>query len=432
MSEPVNPGQNDPSEKESGERIDPVELARMPIFRELPEEELHRLAHRLNVREVAAQTVLIREGEAGDQFFVVLSGEVEVTKSMGSDGERLLAVRGPGEFVGELSLLNPDRQRTASVRTRSPVQLLEFTHADIESLLYRQPQLALSLAHELSQRLTAAQQAIILDLQEKNRELTRAYQDLQAAQQQLIEKERLERELQLAYEIQMSILPQRLPVLGGYDFGALIRPARVVGGDFFDLFPLTEDKMGVVIGDVADKGMPSAIFMARTHAFLYAEARPGIRPGEVLRRVNRHLMEANQPGLFVTVLYGVLDGRRGEFTYARAGHELPLIVSSQGEARQATKGEGQLLGIFEEPDLDEQAIEIPRGGMAILYTDGLTDGRDPTGTSFGTYRLLEEAGECAGQPAQTVCDGLLGRLISHQGEALQDDDVTIVCIRKEG
>lgn len=412
-----------------GEPMNLAVLARTPLFKTMPQDELHHLAATLAVREVGPKTLLMREGEAGDQFYIIIQGEIEIVKAMDTDNHRLVAIRGPGDFVGELSLLNPDGLRTASARTRGPAQLLEITHAEMDALLRRQPQLAYELAHQLSLRLTEAQDAVIRDLHKKNEELVEAYRELKEAQLQIIEKERLERELQVAHDIQMSILPQTLPRLTGYDFGARIVPARAVGGDFFDLFPLSEDKIGIVIGDVADKGVPSAIFMARTHAFLYAEANLGKSPTETLLRVNRHLMETNQLSLFVTVLYGVLNGKNGEFSYARAGHELPAIITSYDHAAQAPWSQGQLLGLLESPKLDEQSLFVPEDGMVLLYTDGIPDGRNSAGVPFGYERLLREARELIDCSAQEVCDRMLERVVAYRGEALQDDDVALVCIQ---
>ena len=139
----------------------------------------------------------------------------------------------------------------------------------------------------LSQRLDNTNVSTFRDLTEKNRQLQKAFDELKAAQEQLIEKERLERELKVAADIQMSILPDVLPVHEAFDFGGRILPARQVGGDFYDVFFLDEDKIGVLIGDVADKGVPSAIFMARAHALIIAEADSATSPGEVLRMVKQ-------------------------------------------------------------------------------------------------------------------------------------------------
>jgi phosphoserine phosphatase RsbU/P len=321
-------------------------LGRSLLFKSLPQDELEYLANRLRVLEVAPNTVLFNEGDAGAHFYVVIYGEIEVIKALGTSDERLIAVRGPGDFVGELSLMNPNGLRTASVRARGPAQLWEITHEEIDALLHRQPLVAYDLMHLISSRLTKTHDSIFKDLRERNRQLTQAYQELIEAQEQIVEKERLERELQVAYEIQMSILPQELPEFPDYDFGARIVPARAVGGDFFDIFPLGKNKVAIVIGDVADKGVPSAIFMARTHALLYSEAYHSHDPAKVLQQVNQHLIKMNQSNLFVTVIFALLDIKTGQLDYARAGHELPVVLSPDGDAYLTTWGQGQLLGLL--------------------------------------------------------------------------------------
>jgi phosphoserine phosphatase RsbU/P len=404
------------------------QLERAPLFNRLPTEELEYLASRLRVLEIPPGTVLFSEGEAGSHFYVVIYGEMEIIKALGTEDERLLAIRGPGEFVGELSLLNPNGLRTASVRSRGPSHLWEITHVEVDALLTRQPQVAYDMMHMISDRLSESQDAVFMDLRERNRQLTQAYQEVIEAQEQIVEKEKLERELHVAYEIQMSILPQTLPTVKGYDFGARVQPARAVGGDFYDIFPLPDNRIGVAIGDVADKGVPSAIFMARTHAFLLAEAGHCSHPTEALRRVNRHLFRNDQPSLFVTVLFGILDMNTSVFSYARAGHELPLIMNSEGVPYLASYDQGQLLGFFEEPQIDEQTVCIPAGGMILLYTDGLTDGRRSNGEAFGYDRLLDVVRSFKGETAQAVCDRLLEHLFLFQEGIHQDDDVTLVAL----
>jgi CRP-like cAMP-binding protein len=299
-------------------------LARAPLFSGLPEDEIKKLTQTLRVIEVPPGKVLFQEGDVGDRFYIIIQGQIEVIKALGTPEERLIGLRGPGEFVGELSLINRAGLRTAGVRSLGPAHLWEMSHDEFDDLLHRQPSMAFELINVLSERLTTAHDSTIKDLQIKNLELTKAYEELKAAQAQIIEKERLERELQVAFEIQTSILPQTLPDLAGYDFGALMVPARAVGGDFYDIIPLSADKVGIIIGDVADKGVPSAIFMAQTHALLYAMATRAASTTRVLQRVNELLIKIGESSLFVTVLYGVLDRRTNLFSYARAGHELPI------------------------------------------------------------------------------------------------------------
>lgn len=407
-------------------------LAKIPIFANLPPSELAYLTGALAIEEIQPGTVLFNEGDYGDIFYMINSGEVEIWKALDTPDAHLLAVRGPGEFIGETSLLNPGGLRTASVRTRSPARLWKMTRAEFNNLLARQPMLAYELVRVLSTRLTSAHNLALQDLQAKNQQLSQAYEELKAAQAQLVEKERLERELQVASQIQMSILPRTLPQVDGYNFGARILPARAVGGDFFDIFPLQPGQVGVVVGDVSDKGLPSALYMARAHALLYAEASHRATPTRVLERLNQHLLAVGAQRLFVTALYGILDPPSAQFEYTRAGHELPILLEGQSEVRLASYEQGQLLGMLDEPVFDRQTISLPPGGTLLLYSDGVTDGRDPQGEHFGMPRFLDELRSTAGLSAQQLCDYLLARLAAFQGASPQDDDITLVAIQREG
>jgi serine phosphatase RsbU (regulator of sigma subunit) len=404
-------------------------LARTPLFSSLPEDEIEKLSETLRVVEIPPDSVLFQEGEVGDRFYIIIQGQIEVIKALGTPEERSIGLRGPGEFVGELSLINRAGLRTASVRSHGSAHLWEMSHEEFDELLHRQPLMTFELINVLSERLTAAHDSTITDLQEKNLELTKAYEELKAAQAQIIEKERLERELQVAFEIQTSILPQTLPELDGYDFGALMVPARAVGGDFYDIVPLSANKVGVIIGDVADKGVPSAIFMAQTHALLYAMAKRDTKPAQVLRIVNELLLKIGESSLFVTVLYGVLDRTTSEFTYARAGHELPIILTADGKADIAPYEQGQLMGILDDLILDEQTIHIPPGGTVVLYTDGVIDARHSNGESFGMQRLLGVIKQPNIGSAQDQCDQLWQTLCDFQTKDAQEDDVTIVAVK---
>ncbi len=404
-------------------------LARAPLFSGLPKDEIKRLTQTLRVIELPSGKVLFQEGDVGDRFYIIIRGQVEVIKALGSPEERLIGLRGPGEFIGELSLINRAGLRMASVRSLGSAHLWEMSHDEFDDLLHRQPSMAFELINVLSERLTTAHDSTIKDLQIKNLELTKAYEELKAAQAQIIEKERLEKELQVAFEIQTSILPQTLPDLDGYDFGALMVPARAVGGDFYDIIPLSSDKVGIIIGDVADKGVPSAIFMAQTHALLYAMATRASSTTRVLQRVNELLIKIGESNLFVTVLYGVLDKRTNLFSYARAGHELPITVTADGKAEIAPFDQGQLMGILDKPIFDEQTVSIPPGGMVLLYTDGVIDARHTSGDSFGMERLISELGHLQDGSAQERCDQLWETLCKFQSKDAQEDDVTLVIIQ---
>ncbi|OHE82453.1 MAG: hypothetical protein A2107_14610 [Verrucomicrobia bacterium GWF2_62_7] len=412
--------------------MNPDLLVNVSLFRGLPAGELSHLAGTLRVLDVPPGTALFREDEVGNEMFIVVTGQVEVAKGMNTPEEKILKTLGPGEYVGEMSLLMPRGQRSAGARAKDHARLWVMTRADFDGLLDRQPRLAYNMVEVLSERLADFDTAAFQDLVEKNRQLQKAYDELKAAHAQIVEKERLERELQVAAGIQISILPHSLPKVAGFEFGAHMAPARVVGGDFYDVFPLDDDRIGVLIGDVADKGVPSAIFMARTHALITAEALRGGAPGAVLRHVNQYLTRLEQTDLFVTVIYGILDRRTGQFAFARAGHELPLLVNAGGTVTELPHNRGMPIGVIPEFDLDEQSVSLVSGDTLLLYTDGMYDCRNPQGERFGRERLCEVLRDLAGVEAQAACDALLKTLLTYRRGADQDDDVTLVTIHATG
>lgn len=406
-------------------------LRQVPLFKTLTNREMERLATTLARCEFPPGSVIFKEGEVGDRFYIISEGKVEAIKALGTADERLLGIRGPGEFIGELSLINRTGLRTASIRTLDAVKLWEMTLGEFDALLLRQPSLAYEVVRVLGDRLIESEADTIKDLREKNIQLEKMYLELKAAQAQIIDKEKLEHELQVAYQIQMSILPRSLPQVSGYDFGAIMVPARVVGGDFYDLFQLDADRIGFMIGDVADKGMPSAIFMARTHAFLYAELNHDPSPVKVLKRVNRYLCQLSSNPLFVTVVLGILDTRKAELLYARAGHELPLLASWDGQVDRFPMRQGQLLGMLEDPLIDEQRIVIPPGGTVLLYTDGAADERNPQEATFGLQGVMATLGGIHTQPAGEICTAFIDAISTFQHGMPQDDDITLVVIKRD-
>lgn len=400
----------------------------MPLFARLPQDELQHLAENLDTRQYSAGEVIFSEGDRGDHFFVVREGQLEILKALNAEDERLLALRNPGEFIGEMSLFRKDGLRMASARAAGQTKLWVMSRQEFNELLHRQPLLAYEMVSVLSNRLNNSHNAAIEELRAKNLQLQKAYEELKAAQEQVIEKEKLEHELTLAHDIQMSILPQTVPQLAGFDFGAHIQTAHLVGGDFYDFIPLSADEIGITIGDVTDKGVPAALFMAQTHALLRAEAGRKCSPGQTLLNINERLMEMNATGLFVTVLYGILDRKTGLFTYARAGHELPITCKTDRGAELMPLQRGQPLGILDEPQLDEQTIKLSAGDLLLLYTDGLTDECNLQGVRFGIERLLPIACETTGMRAQDACNHIFRRVTGFLEGAAQYDDLTMIVL----
>jgi sigma-B regulation protein RsbU (phosphoserine phosphatase) len=263
--------------------------------------------------------------------------------------------------------------------------------------------------------------------------LTEALQEkvvqLQVAQAELIQKERMERELELARQVQQSMLPRVFPLVPGYAFAACNEPARWVGGDFYDVILLDAERFGIVVADVSDKGMPAALYMALTRSLLLAEARRESSPCAVLSSVHTLLLELGQPTMFVTVFYGVVDGPTQQLTFARAGHDRPLLLRD-GQAH-ALGGDGTILGFpgLQDLHLSEERIDLMPRDRLVLYTDGLTDSMGPDARPFGRRRLTHWLQSHADLPAAELCAATFSALNAYRGTAEQYDDMTMLVVQ---
>lgn len=408
-----------------------LRLSQVPLFRSLPAHEIQNLLDTCKTWDAPVGSFILQEGEPSNDFHVILDGQVEIIRSLGSPEESHLGIRQPGEFIGEIALLNQGAPRTATARVVEDARVFTITFQDFDKLLKRYPELAYEMARAVSSRLTEALNEIIRNLRDRNEKLQQAYDDLRAAQAQIIEKEKLEHSLRVAREIQYSILPARVPQMDGYDIGALMMPAQAVGGDFYGVYALDDDHMALIVGDVSDKGMPAAIFMAQSHALLRASTESGADIVELMQRVNNLLLEMNGRGLFVTVIYGILTKSSGEFHYVRAGHELPLIVDPQGQITIPVMGLGAPLGMFKKLALDEKTIVIPSGSTMFLYSDGSADTRNPQLVRFGEkafHAVIQQIG--VNVSAQQACQSVYDRLVAYQEGTPQFDDVTLLAVRR--
>jgi len=251
---------------------------------------------------------------------------------------------------------------------------------------------------------------------------------LEAAQAELAKKERMERELELARQVQQSVLPRIFPLVPGYTFAARNEPARRVGGDFYDVILLDADRFGMVVADVSDKGMPAALYMALTRSLLLAEARHERSPLAVLTNVNRLLRELGEADMFVTVFYGVVEGAARRLTFTRAGHDRPLLLR-EGIV-QELGGQGACLGFLEQDELNlsEEQVALAPGDRLVLYTDGLTDVLAPDNRSFGLGRLKALVGSKADLSPDELCAATFAELAAYQGTAEQYDDMTMLVV----
>jgi len=402
-------------------------LRSLTFLKEASTDTIEGLVEAAVERSFQQGQIIFQEGSTGRELYLIVEGIIEVVKGHGAD-EMVLARHGPGDFFGEMSFIE-DNPRFATIRALEPTRLLEFSEQNLRSVLLRQPQLLYGMVQELSARLRRADMQMIADLQRKNRDLTQAYRELQEAQAALVEKERLECELELARELQQSILPHEFPDLKEFSFAARSRPARQVGGDFYDVIPLSGGRVGLIMADVSDKGMSAALYMALTRSLIHAEAKRSSSPRKVLLSVHRLLLDMSQADMFVTVFYGVLDPAQSNLRYTRAGHDRPLLFSpTTGEWRFLT-GKGTVLGFVEEVSLEEVSVDLRPGDLLIFYTDGITDANSPAGEFFGSERLRKTVCAAGGLGADDMCDHIFEHVDQFQTGAVQHDDMALLVVK---
>lgn len=407
-------------------------LRKIPLFSNLPQKEIKYLASRLIRQEFPQGHILFHEGAIESGFYILVEGEVEILKSFGTRSELSLGIRKAISLIGEMSLFNRDGHRTATVRSLTPLALFKMKRSDFDAFLHRQPQLAYELVGLLSNRLEESENLTIIELREKNTRLRKVYKDLKAAQKQIVEKEKLEHELELSGRIQQNILPQSLPKRTGFDFGALMVPAHAVGGDFYNFLSLGKNHLGVVIGDVCDKGVPAALFMSVVYSLLRVKSENSKSPVKVLRQVNRHLMSMmnNSSTMFVTLIYGILNLETGRFHYARAAHPAPIVLDGNGDPVHVPIKSGQPLGLFGNLPIDEERITIPSGGALLLFTDGLNEAINKDGIDFGDDGLTTSLSSGRHKKAQGICEQLWDDVQDFSRGLPRGDDFTAVVIKR--
>jgi DNA-binding NarL/FixJ family response regulator len=242
-----------------------------------------------------------------------------------------------------------------------------------------------------------------------------------------IAQEKVVRELAMAGQIQASFLPGEPPDIPGWQLDAVLEPARETSGDFYDFIPLPDGRLGIVVADVADKGLGAALYMAMSRTLIrtYATDYP-TQPDLVLGAASRRILADTRAGLFVTVFYGVLDPITGALTYCNAGHNPPVLLN--GSAIQELRRTGMALGVLEDAAWQRATVHLAPGDTLVLYTDGLTDTQNADGSFFGRERLLSVAEANLGHSARDVQNALVTSAHDFAGQAVQFDDITLVVL----
>lgn len=246
--------------------------------------------------------------------------------------------------------------------------------------------------------------------------------------QEAVERARLERELQLAANVQQRLLPTEPPALAGWEIASLWQAARSVGGDFFDFIPLGHDRLGIVIADVSGKGLPAALFMMLSRTVVRACAARGSRPASALERANRLICADAHEGMFVTLFYAVLERHTGGLTFGNAGHNPPLLSSAAGTS--PIEGHSRALGITTPWAAHEQRCTLSHGDVLVLYTDGVTEAINDHQEQFGVARLQDVVRCHRHLPAQGIAAQVMQAVTEFAGAEPAFDDATLVIAKR--
>jgi sigma-B regulation protein RsbU (phosphoserine phosphatase) len=245
---------------------------------------------------------------------------------------------------------------------------------------------------------------------------------------ELLDRRRLEKELTIARDIQVSFLPKRAPEVPGFDMAGTMLPHDEVGGDYYDFIRITDARLGLAIADVSGKGIPAALLMAGFRMSLLAEIRNEFAIRAVMRKVNSLMHESTDRDRFVTAFYGVLDFKNRVLIFSNAGHNPPILLRGDGRMEYLIEG-GVALGVLPDARYEERPIAMNPGDVLVLYTDGISEAESPTGEHFGTLRIEDALRRLAAKSSAEILQGLVDEVLAWAGERGQSDDLTLVVLK---
>ena len=271
------------------------------------------------------------------------------------------------------------------------------------------------------------------ELEELGRSFNTMASDLQTYTVELrrttAEKERLEKELEIAHGIQQSFLPETVPDLKGMEIAASNLSAKEVGGDFYDFIPVGKDEWGLVIADVSGKGVPAALFMAVSRTLVRATTTESSSPSEAIRRANDLILVDARSSMFVTLFYAILDSARRTLRYVNAGHNPPLLIRDSPGDLVLLKAKGIALGVLEDITLQEEEIKLETGDLVVLFTDGVTEAINAAKEQFGQERLFEVVHRNRDLAAREIIRKVQDEVKAFAGAQPQFDDITLMVLR---
>lgn len=369
-------------------------------------------------------TVYIVDRERDELWSRVLKGEehIEIRMPTGSGIAGYVAATGDTLNIGDAYYdprFNPEIDKRSGYRTRSilcmPMKNRDGTIVGVFQLLNKR-----------SGTFTAEDEAILGALS--------VHAAIALENARLHEQERqkiaMEKDLQAAREVQMMLIPKRLPEVEGYEFAATTIPAREVGGDLYDFTAREGSQLAICLGDVSGKGLAASLLMANVQATLRDQTLSGESAAECVRRSNVLLHENTSIEKFVTLFYAILNPRTATLTYCNAGHERPYHISPGGGTRRLNAG-GIVLGITEDFAYEQATVEIEPGDLIVVFSDGVSEAMNPKEEQLGEEAIEQVARQHMHESAEAVKVALLGAVRTHAAGAPQADDITVVVLRRK-
>ncbi|MCK6624449.1 MAG: SpoIIE family protein phosphatase [Anaerolineae bacterium] len=392
----------------------------------LPADELAALLNVVVTRDYPADSIICREGQLEYTFYIIQEGQVAFTKQM-AQGEQFLGMKGPGEFFGELGVL--DRApRAATVLALSDCRLIEIDEQTLNDILTRNPSVSRAIMRGITRSVRDTDRITIAELQLKNSELARTLDDLRAAQAELLRRERLKRDLEIAAQVHKNILPTSFPQVPGFEFAALARPAREIGGDLYDIVDMGQNEIGIVMADASGKSVQAAIYMAVVRALFLSETNANLSPSETAHRIHNLLLKVSTANdMFVTAFYATLNCTTRHMRYVRGGHDRPVYYHAATGEVSLLNPPGRFLGLLPNLIIQEEALTFQSGDMLVCYSDGVTDAtRRGDGEMYGLDKLIEMVKREGHRSASELVKIIVSDIDHFRNGEEQPDDLTLL------
>jgi sigma-B regulation protein RsbU (phosphoserine phosphatase) len=382
------------------------------LFRDADPRELADALADCEVLLLSAGTPLLRPGEANRNVFILLSGQLAAQLGEEANPDTAIGID-PGECIGELSAID-GKPISALVFAVSDARVLKLDRDVFWNRLMQLHGVAANMMSTLAERMRSANQKAL------------------ALQRERLELHHLKKELEVARQLQASMLPLQRPMFPGrtdVEVCGFMEPASRVGGDLFDVFFVDSRTLFVCIGDVSGHGIAAALFMVRVIGLLRALAMDTMQPAKILETLNDRLCIGNDTNLFVTLFCGFLDVQDGRFVYSNGGHCVPMVCSDRG-ARLLPLPRGMLVGAASGRRYSSLECELAVGETLFCYSDGVTEAQDPAGMQLSEEGCLEWLRRGTTTELPALLDSLYEKVVRHTGSKLLADDCTMLAVRR--